>query len=366
MTNTSLRRFVVLGFLGIAVLPVSKQTAAEEKPLTRIAFGSCARQNRPQPIWFSIAEQKPQVFLFIGDNIYADTQDMDVMRRKYAMLGSKPGYEKLKTSCRVLAVWDDHDFGVNDGGREYPKKKQSQQVFLDFFGAPKDDPRRTREGVYYSETVGPPGKRVQFILLDTRYFRSALKRGKRKVEPGEGISGPYLPHTDNSTTILGQQQWEWLEKQLRKPAELRIVASSIQVIPNVHGWEKWGNFPHERRRLFELIGKTKTEGVVFISGDRHKAEISRLDDSPAGYPLYDITSSSLNQPSGNKTKLGVRWGNEINPHRVGLMYFEINFGMITVDWSPPDPVLRFQVRDGKGNVVLQQRTKLSELKPSSP
>ena len=345
----------------VILLALASPVSAADKPLKRIAFGSCAKQDKPQPIWHAIVDGQPELFLFIGDNIYADTEDMDVMRAKYKLLGEKPGYKRLKKTCRILATWDDHDFGVNDGGREYPKKKESQKVFLDFFEEPADSPRRKREGVYYAETFGPAGKRVQIILLDTRYFRSPLKTGGKDGEIGEGLRGPYPPDDDPKKTFLGKTQWKWLEAQLRKPAKLRIIASSIQVVAADHHWEGWGTFPRERKRLFDLIGKTKAEGVIIVSGDRHKAEISRIENTAAGYPLYDVTSSSLNQPSGNFTKTGVRFGNELNRHRVGLMYFETNFGTIHVDWKKPDPVIRMQVRDEKGNVVLQSRARLSAL-----
>lgn len=348
-------------FIAAHILLITSSQAAD-KPLSHIAFGSCAKQDKPQPIWNTIVDTKPQRFLFIGDNIYADTEDMALMRAKYAMLNAKPGYQRLKRICPILATWDDHDYGKNDAGVEYAKKKESQQIFLDVFGVPKDSPRRRQEGVYHAEISGPVGKRVQFILLDTRYFRSPLKRGGKDGEPGSGLRGPYPPDNDPKKTMLGAAQWKWLEEQLRKPADVRILASSIQVVASQHRWEGWGTFPLERKRLFELIGKTKANGVVIISGDRHKAEISRIDDTAAGYPIFDVTSSSLNAPSGNFTKTGVRFGNELNRHRVGLMYFDINFGTIHVDWNKPDPVIRMQVRDSKGDVVLQAKTSLSALK----
>lgn len=342
-------------------------TQAEERPLERIAFGSCAKQDRPQPIWDAVVETKPQRFLFIGDNIYGDSQDMSVLRAKYALLGEQPGYRKLLQACPVLATWDDHDYGVNDGGADYPMRRESQQVFLDFFGAPKDDPRRARDGVYSSQVVGPVGKRVQFILLDTRFFRSPLTKVPNKSEPGEGFRGIYAPNEDPGTTILGETQWRWLAEQLSVPAELRVIASSFQVLADESGWEMWGNFPQERRRLFRTIRESRASGVVLISGDRHLAEITRLPAAHPdgiGYPLYDVTSSSLNTPSGNMTKAGVRFGNELNSYRVGLTYFDVNFGTVLVDWTVADPVVRLQVRDEKGGVVLQSRFKLSELRPA--
>jgi alkaline phosphatase D len=350
--------------LGLSILfgaCIGSQGAEQPLVVQRIAFGSCARQDRPQPIWDAIIATQPDLFIFLGDNIYADTEDMEVMRNKYALLGAQPGYQRLQAVSRILATWDDHDYGANDAGVEYPMKRESQQIFLDFFGEPEDSPRRRREGVYDAKIFGPEGKRVQVILLDTRYFRTPLKRGYPVGEPGEGYRGIYVPDFSNQAVVLGEEQWQWLEGELRKPAELRVIASSIQVIPNEHGWEKWGNFPMERERLFRLIRETQAEGVVLISGDRHFSEMSRLPYD-GGYPLFEVTSSSLNAPSGNFTPTGVRWVNELNHHRVGLVYFDVNFGMIQIDWDQASPVLRLQVRDEKGNVMMQQRVELADLR----
>lgn len=342
--------------------------AADETPLNRIAFGSCVRQERPQPIWDAVVETSPELFLFLGDNIYADTEDMEVMRAKYRQLGENPGFRKLRETCPILATWDDHDYGANDAGADYPKKRESQQIFLDFFGVPQDSPRRQRAGVYHSQVFGPAGRRVQVILLDARYHRSPLQTGFQPGEPGEGFRGKYRPNPDPDATVLGEVQWQWLAEQLRVPAELRLIGSGVQVIADEHGSETWGNFPQERRRLFQLIRETGASGVVFLSGDRHLSEIARLPaDHPdgVGYPLFDVTSSSLNQPSGNFTKAGTRFSNEINSYRVGLTYFETNFGTIEIDWTAGDPLVRLQVRDEQGAVVLQQRLTLTQLQPGS-
>lgn len=340
--------------------------AADERPLTRIAFGSCARQDRPQPIWEAIVKAKPDLFLMLGDNIYGDTDDMAVLRAKYRQLGEQPGFKRLRQICPLLATWDDHDYGANDAGAEYPKKRESQQEFLDFFGVAKDDPLRKQEGVYQARVFGPPGQRVQVMLLDTRYFRSPLDKGRTPGEPGEGRRGAYAVSDDHDKTMLGETQWKWLAEQLKTPAEVRIIASSVQLLANEHGWERWGNFPHERRRLLRLIRETNAAGVIVLSGDRHLAEISRLpadDDWGLGYPLYDVTSSSLNAPSGNITKAGVRFANEINSYREGLTFFDTNFGCVEIDWRQRDPVIRLQVHDEQGEVVLQQRVALSQLQP---
>ncbi len=340
--------------------------AADEQPLSKISFGSCAKQDQPQPIWEAIVAGSPQLFVLLGDNIYGDSPDMSVLKAKYNQLNEQPGYKKLKQICPVLATWDDHDYGKDDAGAEFTMRRESQQVFLDFVGADSNDPRRTRDGVYSAKVYGPVGKRVQVLLLDARFFRSPLVKDFDSREPGEGYRGKYGPNSDESATVLGEVQWAWLAEQLKVPAEVRIIGSSYQVLSNQHGWEMWGNFPKERERLFQVLRDSKAGGVVMISGDRHLAELATLATNDAlsiGYPLYEVTSSSLNAPSGNRTKAGVRFANEINPYRTGLTFFDVNSGNILIDWSAADPIVRLQVCDEVGTVVLQQRISLSQLQP---
>ena len=339
---------------------ISPAAAADEAAVDRVAaparitFGSCCKQDKPQPIWDSIVAVKPDLFLMIGDNIYGDSPDMSVLKAKWDQLGAQPGFRKLRQTCPVLATWDDHDYGADDAGSEFPRKRESQQLFLDFFGEPAGTPRRKQEGVYTSYEYGPAARRVQVILTDTRYHRSPLK--KNGLKRGDaGFRGPYAENTDGGITVLGDAQWRWLEAELRKPASVRIIASSIQILANEHHWEKWGNFPAERDRLLKLIRDTKANGVILISGDRHTAEISR-DDQAVGYPLFDITSSSLNAP-GTPNK------SEPNRLRTGVLYSPENFGVISIDWSQPDPSVSLELRGIQGEPVETQRVRLSELQP---
>jgi alkaline phosphatase D len=325
--------------------------AQEAGVLSRIAFGSCANQNKPQPVWGPIVAAGPQLFLALGDNIYGDTKDMQVLKEKYNKLASVPGFQKLKTTCPILATWDDHDYGANDAGADYAMKQESQQLFLDFFGVPADSPRRKQAGIYHAATFGPPGKRVQVILLDTRYFRSPLTR-RKLFAPG----GPYEANSDPKSTLLGEAQWKWLETQLRQPAELRLLVSSIQVVAQDHGWEKWMNLPHERDRLYQLLRDTKAGGVLVLSGDRHLAELSVMD-AGLGYPLYDLTSSGLTEAAKSWRRF------ETNSHRVATMNWGNNFGMVTIDWERSDPLLRLQIRDEVGDVMIQEKLPLSLLQP---
>ena len=267
---------------------------------------------------------------------------MEKLKGKWDTFDAFPEFKKLRADCRLLAIWDDHDYGENDAGREFPKKAESQKLFLDFLGEPKGTQRRKTPGIYDSVTIGPKGKRVQFILLDTRYFRTALKRAPKR-EKGKG---PYGPNDSDKAEILGEAQWKWLEETLREPADLRVIASSIQVVSTTHGWETWGNFPKERERLLALLGKTKANGVLILSGDRHSAEISKLEGA-LPYPLFDVTSSAMNQKQ--------RPQDEENPNRVGERYFEENFGLLKIDWSKPGPPVTMEIRDLGGKVVRTAR-----------
>ena len=346
--------------LAAALLLVSFASAAEPpaalpKPtdeIRRIAFGSCARQGDPQPIWNAIANTKPDVFLFLGDIIYGDTTDPEELRRAYATLAAKPEFSQFRQAAPVLATWDDHDYGLNDGGAEHPRKQEAQEALLDFLHEPKDSPLRQQEGVYQSHIFGPDGRRVQIILLDTRYHRGPLTRIR-----GGGYT-IYLPSADRSTTMLGAKQWQWLREQLRKPAEVRLLVSSIQVIPNEHPFEKWGNLPHERKRLLETIRDAKAEGVLLLSGDQHMAEISVLRKA-AGYDLIECTSSGMTHTRGALPAP--------NSYRYGNLIVQKNFGLLEIDWDAKDPIVALTIRGEHGAVLLDHEIPLSRLRlPPEP
>ena len=326
-------------------------SAAERgtQPLKRILFGSCAKQDKPVPIFNTMRQAKPDLLLFLGDNIYADTTDMKVMQEKYDKLNAKESFQRLVKACPVMATWDDHDYGANDAGADYAERKASQKLFLDFWKDPEDSPRRRRSGVYQARIFGPPGRRVQVIVLDTRYFRSPLKKGTRRV------GGPYYPSDDRRRTMLGAAQWKWLEKQLREPAELRIVASSIQLASEAAGQETWSNLPHERARFIQLVKSTKANGVVIVSGDRHWAEISAVKPLD-GYPLYDITASSFNQLHARGTPTQNRF------REIPKTFHRENFGALNIDWKGIDTVLTFQILDLEGRVRIQKQIDLKQLR----
>ncbi|MEO1693636.1 MAG: alkaline phosphatase D family protein [Pseudomonadota bacterium] len=291
--------------------------------LTRIGVGSCLHQNYPMPIWESVLAAKPDLFLMVGDNVYGDIKsgDPNQLGRAYIKQSAQPEFAKARAAFPFLATWDDHDYGLNDGGAGYRFQPQAAHFFRTFFGL--TDARQDDGGIYYARTIGPAGQRVQIIMLDTRSFRSDLQRKSASFPHW----GKYEPVADTGGTMLGAAQWAWLAEQLRAPAEIRLLVSSVQVLANGHGWERWGNLPHERARLEALIAQTGARGVVLLSGDRHSGALFRKPLTDAAQPnLIEMTASSLNRAFGpsRDTRLAPL---------VSEIVWRENFGLVEIDWE---------------------------------
>ena len=304
----------------------------------KIAFGSCSKQYEAQPIWSSIVENDPDLWIWLGDNIYGDTEDMQVLRDKYQQQNDNKDYQKLLATCPIIGTWDDHDYGVNDGGKEYPKRKESKQLFTEFMGYDASHPIHKHEGVYHSYNFGEGEKSIKIILLDSRYFRDPIARQ----------NSTYVQN--NKGTILGKKQWKWLEQELKNSkAKVHIIGNGIQVIPEEHRFEKWANFPQERQRLLDVIKKWKVANPILLSGDRHAAEISRLaiDDT---LDVYEVTASGL-------THAYTSGGIEPNRYRLGEDRVRTtNFGLIKVDWKANE--LSLELRGLGNELFVQKKVKL--------
>ena len=186
---------------------------------------------------------------------------------------------------------------------------------------------RARPGVHDSSITGPEGRRVQVILLDTRFFRSDLKRMEwSRVRPP---LGGYLPDDNPAKTMLGAEQWAWLEGELAKPADLRILVSSVQVITDAHQFEGWTNMPAQRDRLYDLLADREDSGLVILSGDRHAGGIYKTEHK--GETLWELTSSSLNLAFGNDNDRST--AREPDGRRVSKFFSVENYGLVDIDWQ---------------------------------
>ena len=327
----------VIACLIALLFPLVSSAAELRQPdtyrtLTRIAFGSCAFQSVPQPIYRQVVASKPDLYISLGDAIYGD-YDIETktayevtpesLRREWQVLADNPDWQYLVENVPVMATWDNHDYGHHSAGAEYPLKDESAEIFLDFFAEPSSSARRQRPGIYDARVFGPKGRRVQIILLDTRSFKSPPLLAQR-AEGAGGSLGKYAPNDDPEATLLGREQWAWLEQQLTAPAELRLIASSGQIVADQKGMDEWGNYPLERQRLFELLGKTGANGVMLLSGNVHFSEISITEEGP--YPLVDFTSSGL-------THIDEVYPAAPNRHRVAGPFVDKSFGLVEIDWE---------------------------------
>lgn len=344
--------FSVLITLLLVTCTQQPKEAAKNK-ITKIAFGSCGHQTHELPVFDVIVRHKPDLFIFLGDNIYGDTKDMDVLKAQYQQLASKPTFQNLKKNVDILATWDDHDFGLNDVGRHYSKKEESKKIFLNFFDEPKNSDRWKHKGIYTSYIKNIDGKKLQIILLDNRTFRDNLKQynGEVKSDMRYFYHLDYTPHTSKDSTFLGEQQWKWLKGELQKPADVRLIGSGSQFSIEYNGYESWANFPHEQQRFLDLIKETKANGVVFITGDVHYAEISKLKE-PDLYPIYDVTSSGLSSTWYFATP---------NKNRIEGPIMENHFGLLTIDWSKNNPTIKAEIWDVKDNQRIGYTIGLDEI-----
>ena len=304
----------------------------------KIAFGSCNKHDLDNLFWDDILDLNPDLWIWGGDNIYADTDNMLQMQQMYEAQNQVPGYRQLRKKVKVLGTWDDHDYGLNDGGVEFGAKAESQQVFLDFMNVSKDDARRFKEGVYHSYDYKGLGGSVRIIILDTRYFRSALIKDTITTKR-------YTPDMSGEGTILGEQQWNWLEEQLRtSQARFNVIVSSIQFLSGEHGFECWANFPGEVSRLENLVASSGARGVVILSGDRHISEFSKKNLAGLSYPLIDFTSSGLTHAYRGFTE-------EPNAYRVGEVVSTESFGWVTLNLETGE--VSMQMR-GDGGQIFQE------------
>ncbi len=319
-----------------------KETIAKKKVPDKytLAFGSCNNQFTTNTLWKEILKNKPDIFIWGGDIIYCDTYDMEFMKKNYIHQKNDSSYMDFINQVETIGTWDDHDYGINDGGVEYSKKDSVQQLFLDFFDIDQNDPRRSQQGVYFSKKVRINEHLLNLIILDTRYFRSNLTKDPTGAKR-------YIPNKGGEGTFLGDNQWNWLENELNNSnADFNIIMSSVQFLSYKHGFESWGTMPHEVKKLKNLIADSNAKGVIILSGDRHIAEIS-VDSIPnITYPLIDITSSGL-------THSYTSFKGEENPYRIGNVVSNQNFGILNFDLT--NNTITMEIR-GESNKLYQTYT----------
>ena len=318
-----------------------------------IAFGSCFFLADPDPQWPGsdygggfgifdvIAASKPDVMLWLGDNLYLqqpDLYDPASMAARYRRQRGFAPLQKLLTATSHLAIWDDHDYGPNDSDTSYVLKGETLKLFERYWPNPSlglpDLPAAFGEARYGD---------VLFFLLDDRYFRS----------PDRWPEGP-------DKTMFGARQLEWLKQALVSAprSAIKIVAGGGQFWNRASRFEGWQHFATERTAFADWLVRERIEGVVFLSGDRHFGELLKID-RPGAYPLYEFTSSPLtSRPPARLDK-----ADSANPDIVpGTLAVKRQFGLMHVSGPGNDRRIAFEARDGEGTLLWRQEIRAGDLR----
>lgn len=328
--------FIIL-FLLIACEENQSTQSIKDPNVYSIGFGSCLTQERSMPIFNTIKDENYDLFLMIGDNVYGDSEREDLLELREAYDKQRQNFDNLNLNFPIEAIWDDHDYGLNDAGKEYAYKEDAKELFLDFWNIPMDDVRRSRDGLYFEWIQTIDGITVQMLFLDTRFFRDALLPTDERGAPGKER---YLPHTDTSLTMLGVDQWNWLEEKMNIQVDHRIIVSSIQFLAMGHGWEAWKTLPHERQKLIDIIDQSSSDNVLILSGDRHRAGLYQLTTN-SNKNIIEMTSSSLNLSFANDEEAG--------PLRVGPTFVQENYGEILLNKASNSLIVN--LKDNQGKII---------------
>ena len=323
----------IIRFLFLYLISVNLYSTQE---ILTLGFGSCLHQDRSMAILKTIEKKELDLFMFIGDNVYGDQEDgeLDKLIRTY-----KQQYNNLENFLKNVStefIWDDHDFGINDGGSNYRYKDRAKELFLETWKIPSNDPRRLRDGLYFDKMIKKNGLKVHLIFLDNRSFKSEWKLTDEFNKEGKER---YVKDFDPDKTLLGKKQWQWLKDKLNEDSNIKIILSSLQILSLGHGWESWDKLPLERERLFNLIDESNVSNLFIFSGDRHRGGFYsfKTDDNN---DIYEFTSSSLNLPIPFNTE-------EKGPLRIGSTYRKANFGVVRIF---EDKVV-MELTSSKGKVV---------------
>ena len=323
----------IIHFLFLFVLSVNSYSNQE---ILTLGFGSCLHQDRSMAILKTIEKKELDLFMFIGDNVYGDQEDgeLDKLIRTY-----KQQYNNLENFLKNVStefIWDDHDFGLNDGGSNYRYKDRAKELFLETWKIPSNDPRRLRDGLYFDKMIKKNGLKVHLIFLDNRSFKSEWKLTDEFNKEGKER---YVKDFDPQKTLLGKKQWQWLKDKLNEDSDIKIILSSLQILSLGHGWESWDKLPLERERLFNLIDESDVSNLFILSGDRHRGGFYRFKTNDNN-DIHEFTSSSLNLPIPFNTE-------EKGPLRIGSTYRKANFGVVRIF---EDKVV-MELTSNKGKVV---------------
>ena len=311
----------------------------EDAPDFTVAVGSCSYVNEPEldrpgkgygsnyGIFESINSKNPDIMIWGGDNIYLREADWDSqtgINHRYTHSRSIKEMQSLLAKTQNFAIWDDHDFGPNDGDRGFYNKYLTQKAFKNFWANKSYGSDETQNKGTYSTFNWVD---AQFFLLDNRFFKTPNDRKTGKRE------------------LLGDEQLEWLiDNLVTSNASFKIIVIGGQVLNSAEVYENYSNYAQEKSNLLKEIIENKIKGVMFISGDRHHSELS-LQSRENTYSLLDWTVSPLTSGHGNIEKIT----KEPNQFRVqGSLFAQQAFGTISFSGNKAERQMKLLLFDKDG------------------
>lgn len=263
---------------------VQPKKPSDIRNVNRIAVVCCALQDQPQELWQQVRAVNPDLVLVAGNTVSSLRADEKPLAAQYKKLDQNQDYKSLREQVPFMATWDEGDYGVRGGDGSYSGKKASKEAFVKYWNYIPAMKTQKSQGIEHAAIFESNGQKIQVIMLDTRFYSTAL------VSDGQGS---YKKNWKNGATLLGASQWAWLKSELQKKADLRIVVSPLQIGANSFGGKRWGTFPYERQRFFDLLRATNVHNLIMVSGGRGFASLAKVDLIDYS-PLYDVTVGPLN------------------------------------------------------------------------
>lgn len=327
------------------------------KPAPDFSFlaGSCFFVNepvydRPQPygldssIFETMAKEKADFMLWVGDNWYTREPDFFSDWGLWYRASHDRSAPILQNFLKVMAhyaIWDDHDYGPNNGDKSYTLKETSRKIFSSYWANPSYG--EDGKGIYTKLSYGD----ADLFLLDARTFRSA------------DFMDPLIDGKPNpDKRMFGEKQMSWLKNALiNSYAPFKIIVTGSQMLNVASTQDCLKEYPVEFEELLGFLQTEKINGVLFMTGDRHHSEIIQYKRA-SGYTMYDITSSPLT--SGIAAVSG---DEKNNPDRIsGTLVEAQNYTRVSISGKPKERQLKVEFLGLKGEKRAEWNIDENELR----